>query len=138
MYRNSRQTLKKISFEFELQTTTRQYNITWETFARSSVDVCKKEVLITGDFSVNFLDFENNDKVQSFVNMMFGCGMDSGITNPTRVTRYTATAIDHMFANSIIDYTDYTNSFIIIHKYWNKISYHKGRYFWSLSNTFCC
>ena len=66
-------------------------------------DVCKKEVLITGDFNINLLDFENNKKVQSFVNLMFRCGMVPVINKPTRVTRYTATAIDHMFTNSIIN-----------------------------------
>ena len=60
-------------------------------------DVCKKEVLMTGDFNINLLDFENNKKVQSFVNLMFPCGMIPVINKPTRVTRYTATAIDHMF-----------------------------------------
>ena len=65
-------------------------------------DVCKKDVLITGDFNINLLDFENNKKVQSFVNLMFCCGMVPIINKPTRVTRYTATAIDHMFTNSIV------------------------------------
>ena len=34
---------------------------------------------------------------------MFRCGMVPVINKPTRVTRYTATAIDHMFTNSIIN-----------------------------------
>ena len=49
-------------------------------------DVYKKEVLITGGFNINLLDFENSKKVNK----------------PARVTRYTATAIDHMFTNSFI------------------------------------
>ena len=55
-----------------------------------------------GDFNINLLDFENSKKVQNFVNLMFHCGMVPVINKPTRVTRYTATAIDHMFTNSII------------------------------------
>ena len=35
--------------------------------------------------------------------MMFRCGMVPVINEPTRVTRYTATAIDHMFTSSIIN-----------------------------------
>ena len=66
-------------------------------------DVCKKEILITGDFNINLLDYENNKKVQSFVNLMFHCGMVPAINKPTRVMRYTATAIDHKFTNSIIN-----------------------------------
>ena len=34
---------------------------------------------------------------------MFHCGMVPVINKPTRVTRYTATAIDLMFINSIIN-----------------------------------
>ena len=37
--------------------------------------VCKKGFLITGGFNINLLDYENNKKVQSFVNLMFRCGM---------------------------------------------------------------
>ena len=66
-------------------------------------DVCKKEILITGDFNINLLDYENNRKIQSVVNLMFCCGMVPAINKPTRVTRYTATAIDHIFTNSIIN-----------------------------------
>ena len=63
----------------------------------------KSEVLITGDFDINLLDFENNKKVQSFVNLMFPCGMVPVINKPTRVTRYTVTAINHVFTNSNIN-----------------------------------
>ena len=66
-------------------------------------DVCKKEVLITRDFNVNLLESESNKKVQSFVNLMFRCGMVPGINKAARFTRYAATAIDHMFTNSIIN-----------------------------------
>ena len=66
-------------------------------------DVCKKEILVTGDFNIYLLDYEDNKKVQSFVNLMFCCGMVPAINKPTRVTRYTATAIDHIFTNSIIN-----------------------------------
>ena len=66
-------------------------------------DVCKKEILITGDFNINLLDYGNNKKVQSFANLMFCYGMVSAINKPTCVTRYTATVIDHIFTNSIIN-----------------------------------
>ena len=50
-------------------------------------DIYKKEVLITGDFNINLLDFENIKKVKNFVNLMFRCGMVPVINRPTRVTR---------------------------------------------------
>ena len=43
-------------------------------------DVCKKEFLITEGFNINLLDYENNKKVQSFVNLMFRCGMVPAIS----------------------------------------------------------
>ena len=66
-------------------------------------EVCKSKVLIMGDFNINLLNYENNKKVQNFLNLMFRCGMVPAIDKPTRVTRYTATATDHMFTNSIIN-----------------------------------
>ena len=58
-------------------------------------DVCKKEDLITRYF-------KSNEKVQSFVNLTFRCGMVPTISKPTRITRYNATAVDLKFTNSII------------------------------------
>ena len=66
-------------------------------------DVSKKAVLTTGDFNINLLDFQNSRKVQTFVNLMFHYGMVPVNNKSTRVTRYTATEIDHMFTNSIIN-----------------------------------
>ena len=66
-------------------------------------NLCKKEILITGDFNINLLDYENNKKVQSFVNLVFRCGIVPIINRPTCVTRYSGTAIDHIFTNSIIN-----------------------------------
>ena len=31
----------------------------------------KKEVILIGDFDMNLLDFDENERVQSFVNLMF-------------------------------------------------------------------
>ena len=63
----------------------------------------KKEVILIGDFNINLLDFDKNKRVQSFVNLMFRFGMIPTINKPTRVTRHTATAIDHVFTNTIMD-----------------------------------
>ena len=43
-----------------------------------------------------------NKRVQSFVNLMFRFGMIPTINNPARVTRHTATAIYHVFTNTIM------------------------------------
>ena len=64
-------------------------------------DILKKEVIVAGDFNMNLLDFEQNKKVQNFLNIMFGHSMMPVINKPTRVTKNTATAIDNIFINSV-------------------------------------
>ena len=56
---------------------------------------------MAGDFNMNLLDFEQNKKVQNFLNIMFGHSMMPVINKPTRVTKNTATAIDNIFINSV-------------------------------------
>ena len=68
----------------------------------STNDILKKEVIMAGDFSMSLLDFEQNKKVQNFLNIMFGHSMMPVINKPTRVTKNTETAIDHIFINSVI------------------------------------
>ena len=67
----------------------------------STNDILKKEVIMAGDFNMNLLDFEQNKKVQNFLNIMFGHSMMPVINKLTRVTKNTATAIDHVFINSV-------------------------------------
>ena len=50
------------------------------------------------DFNMNLLDFEQNKKVQNFLNVMFGHSM---MPVMLRVNNNTATAIDHFFINSV-------------------------------------
>ena len=54
-----------------------------------------------GGFNMNLLDFKQNKKVQGFLNTMFGHSMMPIINKPVRVTKNTATTIDHIFINSI-------------------------------------
>ena len=56
---------------------------------------------MAGNFNMNLLDFEQNKKVQNFLNIMFGHSMIPVINKPTRVTKNTATAIDNIFINSV-------------------------------------
>ena len=52
---------------------------------------------------MNLLDFETNKKVQSFINSMFEFSMIPTINKPTRVTKHTATVIDNIKTNCIIN-----------------------------------
>ena len=58
---------------------------------------------IEGDFNLNLLDHENSRKVQGFLNLIYQNCMIPTINKPTRVTRETSTAIDHILTNSFID-----------------------------------
>ena len=57
-------------------------------------------------------DYERNKKVQNFLNFMFCYNMIPAINKPTRVTRNTATAIDHIITNSIIGVAEHKSAII--------------------------
>ena len=52
-----------------------------------------KDVNIMGDFNLNLLNYDNDDKVTFFVDLMNSCGLFSLITKPTRISRDSATLI---------------------------------------------
>ena len=56
---------------------------------------------LIGDFNLNVLDYETNTKVKKKFNLIFQHGLIPVINKPTRVTRKSATAIDHIITNSI-------------------------------------
>ena len=78
----------------------------------------------------NVLDYESNKKVQHFLSSMFQYNMIPTINKPTRVTRNTATAIDHIITNTVISgiqhrsgiiKTDISDNFPIVKKVSQKI-----------------
>ena len=60
-------------------------------------------MILAGDFNINALDYEQNKKVQSFFNLMYRYNMMPTINKTTRVGKNSATAIDHIIANCIVD-----------------------------------
>ena len=60
-------------------------------------------MILAGDFNINALDYEQNKKVQSFFNLMYQYNMMLTINKPTRIGENSATAIDHIIANCIVD-----------------------------------
>ena len=56
---------------------------------------------MASNFNMNLFDFEQNKEVQYFLNTMFGHIIMPIISKPTRVTKNTATAIDHIFINTV-------------------------------------
>ena len=63
-------------------------------------------MVLAGNFNINVLDFEQNKKVQNFINSMFQFGLVPTINKSTRVTNETISAIDHIIISSI-----YNNDF---------------------------
>ena len=57
---------------------------------------------MAGNFNMNLLDFEQNKKVQHFLNIMFGHSIMPAINKPTRITENTATTINHILINSVM------------------------------------
>ena len=55
------------------------------------------------DFNnLNVLDCNKNEKVTKFLNLTFEYGLVPVINKPTRVTKITATALDHIVTNSLL------------------------------------
>ena len=66
---------------------------------------CNKRFYVTGDFKLNIRHFNNNQKVTKYLNLTFEYGFVPVIKKPTRVTKNTATAIDHIIANLLLHRT---------------------------------
>ena len=64
-------------------------------------DVMRKNMLLAGDFSINLHRFEQNKKFQNVINLMFQFGLVPTTNKPTRKTKDTIYAIDHIITNSI-------------------------------------
>ena len=74
----------------------------FETFCEKLLSVnneTSKNIIFAGDLNINALDYVSNKKFQHFLSSMFQYNMVPTINRPTRVTRNTATAIDHIITN---------------------------------------
>ena len=57
------------------------------------------------DFNLNVLDYNKNEKVTKFLNLTFEYGLVPVINKPFRVTKNTATTIDHIITHSLLHRT---------------------------------
>ena len=60
-------------------------------------------MILARDFNINVLNFEQDKKVQNFVNLMFQFDLVSTINKPTIVTNKTISAIDYIITNFIFN-----------------------------------
>ena len=94
-------------------------------------NVINKNILLSGDFSINLIHFEQNKNVQNFINLMFQFGLVPATNKPTRITKTTISAIDHIITNSIINNefksailtADISDHFPIIYTYQLKVKF---------------
>ena len=63
----------------------------------------EKPFFLVGDLNINSLDYSRNTHVRDFFNFVFQNGIFPVINRPTRVTKSSATVIDHILTNTIID-----------------------------------
>ena len=73
-----------------------------------------KNIVLAGDFNINFLNFETNKKVQDCANLMFHYNMIPLTNKPTRVTRHSANVIDDIITNSVTSHNDFKLAIIKI------------------------
>ena len=69
----------------------------------SKREIINKELVLVEDSNINVFDFNERKMLQRFVNLMFPHGLIPIVNKSTHVTRNTATAIDHIIANSVIN-----------------------------------
>ena len=55
---------------------------------------------IMGDFNINFMNYQCNNKTGEFVDSIFSNMLYPRITRPTRITAHTATLIDNILSNN--------------------------------------
>lgn len=70
----------------------------------------KTPCYLLGDFNINLLNYNSDNNVKDFVNMLYTYYIFPVITKPTRVTSTSATLIDHIWTNNF--HTPSTNGII--------------------------
>ena len=63
----------------------------------------EKPLFLVGELNINSLDYSRNTYVCNFFNFVFQNGIFPVINRPTRVTKSSATIIDHILTNTITD-----------------------------------
>lgn len=72
-------------------------------YVLSKKDLASKAIQLTGDFSINLLGFHISETVQDFVISLFNFVMIATLNKATCVIIITATEIDHVFTNAVVN-----------------------------------
>ena len=90
----------------------------------SCIGTGNKSCYIAGDFNINILNSKEHSKTSDFIDLMFSYSLMPHINKPTRVTERSATLIDNIFSNEIVNdvesmsgilYTDISDHYPIFH-----------------------
>ena len=85
----------------------------------------KKECYLAGDFNIDLLKYDTNNKYAEFLNTMTSYGYLPHILQPTRITDFSTTVIDNIHGNSfehesggniLVKFADHFSQFLIINK----------------------
>ncbi len=60
-----------------------------------------KSCILLGDFNIDLLQYSKNEKTNDYIDNIFARGFVPLILKPTRITRSTATLIDHIYSNQL-------------------------------------
>ena len=63
------------------------------------------EIYIFGDINIDFLKYSEHSQTEEFLDMLFANNLLPIITKPTRLADHTATLIDHIYTNSLQNFT---------------------------------
>ncbi len=66
-----------------------------------TVKLENKQLILSGDFNLNLLNFSVHNKTRAFVDDLFSYGFIPLILKPTRVSDTSATLIDHIFTDKL-------------------------------------
>ena len=64
----------------------------------------QKPLVLTVDLNLNSLDYTSNNHVQNFFNLAFEKSVFPVINRPTRITKTSETAVDHILTNTILEF----------------------------------
>ena len=79
-----------------------------------------KEIYLCGDFNIDLLQIETDNKYQQFYDMLCSYGFLPKIIQPTSVTEHNSSLINNIFSNNIIDDTKSGNILLTLSKHFTQ------------------
>ena len=67
----------------------------------SHISKDNKQCYVMGDFNLDLLQYNHHTPTQEFIDTLFSFAFIPLISNPTRLTSYSATLIDNIFTNNL-------------------------------------